>query len=75
MLEHIAAYNNGQNVGHDHNIYLLRSSGVQVNTVYTTGASGNGLSSTQMSNATLTGIHSEYNGTNPDHVAPHKNCT
>ncbi len=55
-------YDNGVNIYHDHNLYLLRVTDANVRNIYTTGSSSNGFSSTRLQNAHLSEITSEKNG-------------
>jgi parallel beta-helix repeat protein len=61
-LQHITAYDNGVNIDHDHNIYLLRTTNATVDDITTYGAAGNGLSSTRLQHARLQDIQSTQNG-------------
>lgn len=61
-LKNIEAFHNGQNIDHDHNIYLLRVTGATVQQIRTYEAAGNGLSSTRMISATIQDIESARNG-------------
>lgn len=61
-VQQVMARNNGVNVDHDHNIYLLRVTGALVKDIYTAGAAGNGFSSTLLDQVNISNIHSENNG-------------
>lgn len=55
-------YNNGQNIYHDHNLYLLRVTTARIHDIYTTGASSNGISSTRLKDAIISQVISKKNG-------------
>lgn len=61
-VENSKFYKNGQNIYHDHNLYLLRVTNATIKKIHTTGASSNGFSSTRLENAKLSKITSFKNG-------------
>lgn len=62
ILKNIVSYDNGFDVDHDHNVYLLRVTDATVQHVITYRAAGNGFSSTRLVQATLSDIVSTKNG-------------
>jgi hypothetical protein len=61
-LRHIRAFDNGENVDHDHNIYLLRVTDALVEEIHTSGAAGNGFSSTLLRDAAIRRVTAVNNG-------------